>query len=243
MITGNHRSLVVVVIFVAIAAAYMLLNKGTVSQSHSVRWQQDQGGLDDASAEHEVATGIGSLLSPRAKRNTHWDPPRGRDVIISINSGTLTDAIVRHLEMSAEERASAQAVVTQTFDKVRETARSRMKIDVLRNDPDKGIYAYKIPPFPEEGAQILREMRDQLMAVLGKDRGAVVADSFAYNNYYGSFGQRDVFLEFAKRSNVIMVARRDSDAKTGGTLREVTHHLETFEKLFGQLVDTSKLFE
>jgi hypothetical protein len=100
------------------------------------------------------------------------------------------------LELGAADFEQVRNAYRQLRAEISAAAKSRLQNTPELSDPGKGIMAYKIEPFPDEGKEALSRFQIRIRKALGDSRANLVLERFPPHQFFGNMGQNEVRVVF-----------------------------------------------
>jgi hypothetical protein len=154
----------------------------------------------------------------------------------------LTEQALNYADIPNSKAKQLQKHFDQLIDRTINIMRTKVSVDEIRSDPVKGISAFRIEPFPEEGQQLLNSFRDALKDEVGEMKASKLNESFAWWDIFGGFGSTEVIAtlhEFRDKEgqSFIKASWESRDPESGAVLRKSSGPYSAWVDKFGDLLE------
>jgi len=126
------------------------------------------------------------------------------------DAGKITSLAAETLNLPADEVAAVQRNYDDLQNSMRELIASRL-VELPEQEQD-GVKAYKIPPFPEEGAQAFGDFLNQLTDSVGEKCAWELAKGLPVESVAGGFGKKEVTVKISQPSTDFVQGKSPQEA-------------------------------
>jgi hypothetical protein len=173
-----------------------------------------------------------------------WEPvavdpanPRIRFSLFHGGDRKLTSQAIEYAAVPRDRVPVVQKAIDDLWVDMSKLVAAKAEVDPLRNDPEKGISAFRIPPFAQEGSEARKAFGEKLRSIVGAESGAKLMETFSWVNYFGAFGQQEILVQFAERQvrdEMVMGATWEArHPETGKRASRASGNFEMWAKHFG----------
>ncbi len=108
----------------------------------------------------------------------------------------VTSQALAYADVGDEEAVAIQDAVRAMRADLEKAIKAAIKVDPLRNDEASGTFAFRIPPFQEEGRRIRADFARTLIARVVEDRADRLLESFNWHDFSGACGEVETLVTF-----------------------------------------------
>ena len=158
------------------------------SQSTSKPDQSGAGGENGFASRSQETTGQGGA--------THFPPIAPDKLLRSIFPLQRLENACRVMGI---DRSFLEKECLEFARRVSLLARKKVTKDILRHDPERGIFAFRLPAFPE-GEEELNLFRETLVKELGEENAKWITEQLLQRYKYGSLGRVELLVRFQRNA-------------------------------------------
>lgn len=221
-------------------------------------------GLPSDAAGPDVSTGVGAETKTksadevvmRKRIRTRMEnlrelgiiaPENAPDFVLVGEDGQLTNEAIRRANLSSSQAGEVQRSVDRALDKVSEIVAKSAAYDDVASDPEKGVFRFKVPSFPEAGEVVINQLKADLSSAAGDSAHLLIA-SFQPSIYVLGFGKYEGDITILTNpqggeSQELRATFVFRDPATGAMIRRGETTQAFFKKYFGSGLEKRISFE
>ncbi|QJE95857.1 hypothetical protein [Luteolibacter luteus] len=115
--------------------------------------------------------------------------------------GSLSPDAAFHTNLSEEEKAKVNTVVSRMWEEASAELRQRARYDADSSDPAERRWVYRIRASRDRGNSLRENLTRDLTDIVGEERQQLLTSKQDWGDPLGNFGRYDVHLEYDEKTS------------------------------------------